>query len=151
MRYEFTIPGEPKGKQRPRVTMRNGYAFAYTPDQTVNYENLVKLCYTNIHRKELCGPIRADITAYYSIPKSTSKTKRGLMVVGEIKNVKKPDCDNLAKIVLDSLNGLAYHDDSQVCELTVKKLYADKPRVVVSLTELNDTQGENRQNKEQTQ
>ena len=35
--------------------------------------------------------------------------------------MKKPDCDNVVKIVLDSLNKIAYDDDKQVVELTVLK------------------------------
>lgn len=46
---------------------------------------------------------------------------------------KKPDADNVSKIILDALNGLAYHDDSQVVELTVKKKFALYPRVDVVL------------------
>ena len=49
---------------------------------------------------------------------------------------KKPDCDNIAKIVLDALNGIAYHDDAQVAELTVIKTYSRAPRVLVEITEV---------------
>ena len=45
----------------------------------------------------------------------------------------KPDCDNIAKAVLDALNGLAYKDDSQVTELTVRKLYAEEGSVGVRI------------------
>lgn len=142
MRKEFTIPGEPKGKQRPRVTMRGGYATTYTPKETVSYENFVKMCFIQqCGREMLEGAIEADITAYYSIPKSVSKTKHRQMCSGEIRNVKKPDCDNLAKIVLDSLNGIAYHDDSQICELSVSKLYGEEPGVVVFLQTIDETKG----------
>lgn len=86
----------------------------------------------------LDGAIRADIVAFFPIPKSTSKKNKALMLAGEIKYTKKVDCDNLAKIVLDSLNGIAYKDDAQVYELSVKKLYAEEPKVVVTLTEVGD-------------
>lgn len=139
------LPGEPKGKQRPRVTMRGGFATAYTPKETVNYETYVKTCYIQQNRHEMLeGPIRAEVKAYFSIPKSTSQKRRKLMVDGEIKNTKKPDCDNVAKIILDSLNGIAYHDDSQICELTVEKLYGEQPRVVLTLSKLEENQGENK-------
>lgn len=36
---------------------------------------------------------------------------------------KKPDLDNLAKPVLDALNGVLWVDDSQVCSLYVQKMY----------------------------
>lgn len=48
---------------------------------------------------------------------------------------KKPDVDNLAKIVLDSLNKIAY-DDAQVCRLLVEKRYGETPQVLVRLSEL---------------
>lgn len=139
------LPGEPKGKQRPRVTMRGGFATAYTPKETVNYETYVKTCYIQQNRHEMLeGSIKAEIKAYFSIPKSTSKKKHKLMADGEIKNTKKPDCDNIAKIILDSLNGIAYHDDSQICELSVEKLYGEQPRVVLTLSELEENQDKNK-------
>lgn len=132
----FTIPGQPKGKQRPKVTMRGNFAHAYTPKETTNYENYVKVMFQICKDKVfLDGPIRAEIVAYFPIPKSTSKKNRTLMLSGGIKYTKKIDCDNLAKIVLDSLNGIAYKDDAQVYELSVKKLYSDEPKVVVTLIE----------------
>ena len=51
-------------------------------------------------------------------------------------NLYKPDLDNIAKIVLDSLNGLAYKDDRQVVSLKIEKHYADKPLVKVELYEV---------------
>lgn len=147
----FDVPGEPKGKQRPRVTMRGGYATTYTPKETVSYENLVKMCFVRqCGREMLEGPVSAKIVAYYSIPQSASKKKHKQMLTGEIKNIKKPDCDNLAKIILDSLNGIAYHDDSQVCELSVQKLYGDIPEVLVELQTIDENQGSNKANKETT-
>ena len=38
---------------------------------------------------------------------------------------REPDADNVAKIVLDSLNGIAWVDDSKVSILTVRKQYSD--------------------------
>ena len=79
------------------------------------------------------GEVCADITAYYSIPRSATKKRRALMEANEVRPTKKPDADNVSKIILDALNGLAYHDDSQVVELTVKKKFALYPRVDVVL------------------
>ena len=136
---EFDIPGIPKGKQRPKVTVQGNYAHAYTPKETVNYENYVKLMYQMCRdRKFLEGAIGAVIRAIFPIPKSTSKKNMELMREGKIRHTKKIDCDNLAKIILDSLNGIAYKDDAQVCELSVCKYYGDEPRVEVRLYEINE-------------
>lgn len=58
------------------------------------------------------------------------------METGDIRPVVKRDCDNIAKIVLDALNHIAYHDDAQVVELVVCKWYGEQPRVDVLIKEL---------------
>ena len=135
LQVRFSIPGEPKGKGRPRF-MRNGHT--YTPQETVEYENWVRLSYrTNAEnyffQNHIALSVRMD--AYFGIPKSTSKKKRKMMETGDIRPVVKRDCDNIAKIVLDALNHIAYHDDAQVVELVVCKWYDEQPRVDVLIKE----------------
>ena len=135
--YSFVIIGEPRGKGRPRFT-RDGHT--YTDSETRAYEKKVRQSFISAyHRFEPFPkgePIRAMITAYYAIPKSESKIKRELMATGYIRPTKKPDTDNIAKIVLDSLNGLAYHDDAQVVTCEVRKYYGVEPRVEVFIGEV---------------
>ena len=132
MVIKFTVPGEPKGKGRPRLA-KSGRA--YTPHDTASYENLVKVCFTDRYtdHEPIDGEVWVDITAYYKIPKSASKKKHQDMAMGFIRPLKKPDLDNIAKIVCDSLNGIAYHDDSQVTKLVVRKYYSITPRVDVKI------------------
>lgn len=131
----FEVLGLPMGKQRPRV-LKSGWA--YTPKETVNYETLVKYTYQNLHRDEkpLEGYIAANIYAVFPVPKSYSKKKTAELLAGHNNYDKKPDCDNIAKMVLDALNGIAYADDSQITHLCVSKKYGSQPRVVVELTEI---------------
>ena len=86
--------------------------------------------------KKLQGEIEAKIVAMYSIPKSMTKKNRQLIDEGKLHPTKKPDLDNVAKIVLDSLNKIAFDDDSQVTRLIVEKHFSDQPRVEVTLREL---------------
>lgn len=132
MEMKFSVPGAPKGKARPRVT-RSGHA--YTPRDTVLYENLVKTSFTAAypHQRPIDAEISAVIYAYYPIPKSASRKRKQQMLDGDLKPVTKPDTDNVAKAILDSLNGIAYSDDSHVTDLTVMKRYSDTPRVFVML------------------
>lgn len=135
MVVKFTVLGEPKGKQRPRMTK---VGHTYTPKETVQYENLVRLEYRrqcHDFKFEQGSALDARITAYYTIPKSVSKKKRQDMLDRKIRPLKKVDCDNLIKIVLDSLNEVAYHDDVQVVDCQVRKFYSENPRVVVSIRE----------------
>jgi Holliday junction resolvase RusA-like endonuclease len=57
---------------------------------------------------------------------------------GCIYPTKKPDADNIAKIILDALNGVAYTDDTQVINLLVQKRYGEAPEVKVEITEVNN-------------
>lgn len=58
------------------------------------------------------------------------------MLAGYEKPCKKPDIDNIAKVILDSLNDIAYHDDTQVVSLCMAKKYAETPRVEVKIQTL---------------
>lgn len=127
------VEGKIKGKARPRVFNGNGI----TPKDTVAYENLVKLYYKQQDGRYLEGSIRAVITAYYKVPKSYTKKRVQAIRNGEEYPQKKPDVDNIAKIILDSLNKIAYEDDSQIVELTVLKRYTEEiERVEFELEEI---------------
>ena len=133
----FTIIGKPCGKGRPRFSTAGGYARSYTPAKTVEYENLVRMEWEKSGAKKLEGAISATINCYFPIPKSVSKKKREAMDGAFY--TKKPDCDNIAKIILDALNGLAYDDDSQIAMLDVLKIYdASETMVKVTLVERGD-------------
>lgn len=131
----ITIPGKPLGKQRPRV-LKNG--ITYTPEKTVNYETFVKqLYFEQYHReKPFDGPVKMRIVAYMPIPQSASKVKKTDMMRGIIRPTKKPDVDNIIKIIADALNGMAYQDDKQIVSCTVEKVYSDVPRVQVEIQEV---------------
>ena len=130
----FNIPGKIQAKQRPRF---NG-KFAYTPKETIAYENWVRSCYLEKYNNEkiLETPLEVHIRAYFEIPKSTSKKKKEQMLENEINPTIKPDTDNIAKSILDSLNGIAYLDDKQVIKLIVEKWYAEIPSVSVEIKEV---------------
>ena len=132
----FKIPGMVQAKQRPRLSRGR----VYTPQATVNYEGYVKWCYSDYANQTGWTPmenaIRADIKVFMPVPKSDSKKKKDLKLSGKIRPTMKPDNDNIAKSVLDALNGLAYVDDKQIVELKVDKYYGVEPYVHVKLTEL---------------
>lgn len=138
MKHEFTIPGEPCGKGRPRFANGGSFTRTYTPQKTVNYENLVKLCFHEQGGRKFPDDAMLDIRifAYYEIPKSVSKKKRQLMLDRKIRPTKKPDFDNIGKIVCDSLNKIAYRDDAQIVDAMVRKFYSDCPRVVVKISQI---------------
>ena len=130
MKVSFTIDGKPQGKGRPRLS----YGRIKTPDQTVMYENYIKLLYRSSIKTYFEGPIKLIIKAYYPIAKSDSKKKKEQKLNGDIRpyNIK-PDIDNVVKVICDALNEIAYKDDTQIVELGTSKYFSDKPRVDVTI------------------
>lgn len=132
----FTIDEAPAGKKRPKFTTIGGYARTYTPADTQHHEDFVRVCYqigTHGFKFPPKTPLNVLITCYYPIPKSTSKKKAAQMEAGEIIPVVKPDLDNVAKLILDALNGLAWHDDNQIARLEISKVYGEDPHTDVHI------------------
>ena len=140
----FIIPGEPKGKGRPRFStgMTKGgkpFTTVRSPDDTIVYENLVRLeyerqCHGIYFEKDI--PVAVEVRAFYQIPKSVSKKRTKTMLSGETRPLKRPDTDNVLKSILDAMNGFAFYDDSQVTDISASKYYSDAPRVEVTVKEV---------------
>lgn len=129
-RIAFLIPGKPIGKGRPRFYRGR----AVTPYETREYEVYTALLFLRASGNKMFEDkqtLRICIDAYYPIPKSITKKKRAEIETGVLLPSCKPDIDNVVKIILDALNGVAYHDDSQVVEIHASKHYADDPKVIV--------------------
>lgn len=135
MKIQLEILGKPMGKQRPRL----GRYGTYTPDKTVNYENLVKLSFMNKYKNftPIEKPIKATIKAYFMPPPSYSEKKKRELIT-QVHYTHKPDVDNTTKIILDSLNKIAYIDDAQICDLRVIKQYAEQDKVIVEIEEIEN-------------
>ena len=135
---KFTVLGIPVAKGRPKFAKRGNFVTSYTPQDTVNYENLVRLSYQQScdELRVLQGEVSMKIDAFFPIPKSTSKKKHQLMAIGAIQHTKKPDADNVAKAICDALNKIAYVDDSQIVSLEVNKYYSDVPRAEITIMEV---------------
>ena len=122
---KFTVYGKPTGKARPRFAKGR----AYTPKPTTEYESAVRQAYVSsggINHDD--SPITINITAYFRKAK-TNKMSSPML---------KPDSDNIAKIICDALNNVAYNDDKQIISLKVDKAWADDEteKVVVEVEEI---------------
>ena len=134
---EFTVDGAAVPKQRPRISGRR----AYTPKRTKDYEERV----LNAFRSSCSGfypafgkdvPVRICISVIQEIPRSWPKKKRQQAEAGEIVPLSRNgDVDNIAKSILDALNGFAYEDDCQVTTLIITKQYGVNPCAEVRLGE----------------
>lgn len=131
----FSVSGRPVGKARPRFNTRTGRTYKAQSDR--DYERLVQMRFLDAGGESFeDAPIMASVTAYFPIPKGTSRAKANRMNGGYA--CKKPDADNIAKSVLDALNGFAYNDDKQIVCLTVQKLYDTNARVEITIEKLEE-------------
>lgn len=125
----FHVPGKPQGKARARTVHNKalGHNISYTPENDLLYENLIKTMYLQEAKGEQFEkevPVTLRIIARFEPPKSASKKRQQQMLVGELPPLKKPDIDNIVKVVADALNGVAYHDDTQIIFTVAKKVYS---------------------------
>lgn len=132
---KFTVPLEPIGKGRPRFSSVAGRPIAFTPAKTRHAENVFRV----FARRAMNGqypfdrkiPLKVDVTAFFTVPKSYSLSRRKRCLEGIETPTKKPDIDNIAKFILDGMNETIFWDDSQVIELNIKKLYGTEAKIVV--------------------
>lgn len=142
----FVVEGEPKGKDRPRLTTINGYARAYTTRNTINYENRILACYkeavkdTKYENEYFANndeAVMVCVVVCFGLSKAdynkSGLSKSGREKIDSVYCTKHKDLDNIVKSVLDALNGVAYHDDKQVVEIYAVKNWDIKPNVKITL------------------
>lgn len=139
----FYVPGKPQGKARARTfyNKKLGHMQSITPDKTVLYENNIIhsfLASAGENRGLLQGPLQMRIEAYFPIAKSTTKKLRREIEEFKVFPTKKPDADNIAKVVCDALNQVAYQDDTQIVKLTVTKHFENKDNPVGLIVEVGE-------------
>lgn len=128
MSFTIHVPGDPIPQPRPRITVRpGGFANAYVPkDHPVHaYRQAIALSWRP--RPMLEGPLRLEIEFTFVRPKSAKRRQWHTV---------KPDASNCVKAVEDSLNGVAWRDDSQVVELVVRKGYGEQASTTITVTEV---------------
>lgn len=132
----FHVDLDPVPKGRPRFSKIGGFVRSYTPKKTSDYEAQVKAIAQNaMTREPLETPLAAFLYFRLPIPKSYPKKRIAACLSGSERPIKKPDLDNLAKSVLDALNGVVYLDDAQLVSLHVTKVYSHNPGVDIMVRE----------------
>ena len=136
------IRGEPIPQPRPRVVTIGGRARAISapskhPVNDWKKRIMVALA-TQFDGDILDGPVRLDVTFLMPRPKRLMRRKDP---EGEVWHTTRPDADNLVKALKDACSGVIYKDDSQVCELIVRKKHHAKgghPAAMVEVGCLSD-------------
>jgi Holliday junction resolvase RusA-like endonuclease len=134
--YKFTIPGDPMGQQRHRFKRMGKFVKTYDPPESKAYKAKVIMVAKAAGVQKMIGPIGMSIDAYLPRPKRLCRKKDPSYAI-PVESAT-PDWDNIGKIVSDALSkGLAYKDDSQVWNGSVRKWYHAKdgvPRVEVTVS-----------------
>lgn len=131
---KIEIPGDVQAQQRPKFSRYGNNVSVRDPKESKDYKSFVRLVASQVAPDTLITEeIRLKIDVYRKIPKSFSKKKHQQAVDGELRPTTKPDVDNLAKGIKDGLSKVIWHDDSQVTELFVRKLYSENPRAEVTI------------------
>lgn len=141
MKLRFTIPGEPCAQGRPRFSTIGGYVKAIDPAKSRNQKAFVKYLATTAAKQQGWTytdlPLYVEIIAYMGIPKSKPKKWRTAAIRGQERPTKKPDVDNLFKLVTDALSGIIYADDKQIVSCRVQKWYSTEPHTDVKIIEVD--------------
>jgi Holliday junction resolvase RusA-like endonuclease len=129
---KFKVQIKPIGKARARVT-RYG---TFTPQKTKDFERAIAWSFKKQFKAHeiIVKPIKLTIRATFNPPKSYSKVKRLRCL--KTYHSKKPDIDNIAKAIMDALNGIAYKDDNQVVILHIEKWYGEEDSVEIEIVEI---------------
>lgn len=129
----FVVPGEPRGKGRPRARVMGKHATLYTDEKTRAYEKMVASYASRAmgDRKPFECACRMEVVAYIGVTESWTKKKKASALAGELPECGAFDVDNIAKAAMDAINGIAYADDGQVLSLTTHKLYTEGPEKLV--------------------
>lgn len=131
----FEVPGKVRGKGRPRFTRRGNFVSTYTDDKTAAYEKLIQASYLKRTSYISQKSVRISMYICFAPNKSDTKKNRIIKLLNKLWPNKKPDVDNVIKVVLDALNKIAYADDTQVNEVHVLRHFDEQERLVICLSE----------------
>ena len=134
---QFKIDGIPVGKGRPRFARMGNLVRTYNEKKTTDYEDIVR--FHTLTAMGSTDPLETPVAVYLyfklPIPQSYSKKRTEACLSGLERPLKKPDLDNMAKSVLDGMNGVAFRDDCQIVSLHCTKTYAAEPGVDILVKE----------------
>lgn len=99
--HKFVVQGAPVPKGRPRVNTKTGQAF--TPKRTKDFEALVQ---QHAALSNLPPPLKGPVTVHLLFVTKIAENGNS-----------RADIDNMAKAIMDAINGICYADDRQVRRL----------------------------------
>lgn len=141
-RVTLTIPGEPRGWGRPTPVAKlrgdgTPFVMMVTQEETREAKNALKRLFRAKYpdHRPWTGPVMLRFTAVFETPASFNKALKEAAARGALYCTKKPDKDNIEKLIKDALSGLVYADDQQCMGGGIKR-YGSPARVEISFESL---------------
>ena len=136
--HTLTLPMPPSANRCWRTSARGGKAITYISDTAKSYRAAVALAYAVSYGFPMPQdePIRMTIEVYPQRPKDWAKR---LKAEGPLwhRSVRSLDLDNHLKVLCDALIGIAYVDDKQVLDISIKRRPpTGKARCIVTWEEI---------------
>lgn len=138
MEIELMVLGEPKAQMRHRTFKRGTFTGAYDPSKDIK-KNFLLTVQNKAPKEPISGPIGITIIFYMPRTKGHYRTGKNASMLRDDApefHISRPDVDNFCKLVFDSLNGIFWKDDSQICRLFSEKLYSESPRTYILIQTL---------------
>lgn len=143
MKIAFTVNGRPKGKGRPRFVSADRPPI--TPKATREAEKAIGWEFNLARRMRaveigqaipiMTGTVALTIEAVFRVPVSWPRALRVAALAGEVEYTGKPDRDNIEKLVMDALDGVAWVDDAQVNRGDLVRRYGEPERIEITVEE----------------
>jgi Holliday junction resolvase RusA-like endonuclease len=134
MAIAFTVEGDPVPQPRPRITVRGRHGHAYTPSDHKIHAYRAAIASAAVEAGATptdAAPITLIVDLVFARPKSHFR-KAGLR--DDAPKLPRADCSNCLKGIEDSLNGVAWVDDTQVGRVVVEKSWGTQGRTTVRIS-----------------
>ena len=140
--FSITIPGEPIAQGRPRFSNRGGFVKAYDPAKSREGKQSIKYFVANKIEDDDVGPLEGPLymRIQFGIKLPTSQHRKRTPVPRKWR-IKKPDLDNLIKLVKDACSGIVYIDDNQIVKISAEKIecaQGESPFTKLQFSELDE-------------
>ena len=150
MRIRFSIPGNPTAQKRHRTTRRGEHNIQYDPSEG-DKADFLSLCMANRPKHPVEGLVIISMAFWMMIPKGYPKKFKAQVAKWDaariqyptgsvhrmfhkpLAHIKRPDIDNLIKLVFDALKGVYWKDDTQIQIRCAFKLYSHSPRTQLEI------------------
>lgn len=141
IRFTVTGKAQPRGSKRAFAVPGGHHVVADTNKKSGPWMKVVaETAREAMDRGELTllgGPLLLKVQFVFARPKGHFG-KRGLKPSAPVHHTVKPDTTKLLRGLEDSLKGICWRDDSQVCSQTATKEYGEYDHSVVTIVELNE-------------